>query len=122
MNASVQSQLEKDWVFVCHEQDLIPQIGVCAKVNEHQVAIFKIQQPDGSQALHAIDNHDPMSNANVLSRGLVGDLKGRPVVASPIYKHHFDLETGECLEEPVQIPVYPVRSINGTIEVQAGGR
>jgi nitrite reductase (NADH) small subunit len=22
------------------------------------------------------------------------------VVASPIYKHHFDLRTGECLETP----------------------
>ena len=34
------------------------------------------------------------------SRGLIGSLGERIVVASPIYKHHFDLRTGECLEIP----------------------
>jgi nitrite reductase (NADH) small subunit len=46
----------------------------------------------------------------VLSRGIVGDLSGRLVVASPLYKQHFDLQTGACLEEEgVQVEVYSVR-------------
>jgi nitrite reductase (NADH) small subunit len=31
---------------------------------------------------------------------LIGNLGERIVVASPIYKQHFDLRTGECLEAP----------------------
>ena len=97
--------------------DLLTNVGVCAKVQEKQVAIFKLAGQNGGTQLYAIDNHDPFSDANVLSRGIVGDLKGRDVVASPIYKHHFDLNTGECLEEEKQIPVYQVRENSGKIEV-----
>ena len=44
-----------------------------------------------------------------MSRGIVGDIDERLVVASPLYKHHFDLQTGECLEEPdINVPVFDV--------------
>ena len=119
MNAPVQPNVATDWVPVCELGDLIPNVGVCAKINNKQVAIFLLNNADGSPELYAIDNHDPKSNANVLSRGIVGDLKGHTVVASPIYKHHYDLKTGECLEENLNIPVYPVRIENGKIEVSA---
>jgi len=56
----------------------------------------------------------------VLSRGLVGNLGERIVVASPIYKQHFDLQTGECLEAPENsVQAYPVRIENGTVLVAA---
>ena len=42
--------------------------------------------------VYALDNFDPHSGANVLSRGIVGDLSGELVVASPVYKHHFSLD------------------------------
>jgi nitrite reductase (NADH) large subunit len=35
--------------------------------------------------------------AHVLSRGIVGELRGERVVASPLYKHHYSLATGRCL-------------------------
>lgn len=105
-----------NWTPVCNVDDLLPNLGVCAKVADKQVAIFKIME-NGTANLFAIDNHDPFSEANVLSRGIVGDLKGHTVVASPIYKHHFDLVTGQCLEDDVRIPVYPVRVQNGQVEV-----
>lgn len=119
MNATVNTPVEADWVAVCDAEDLIPNVGVCALVNNKQVAIFLLNNADGSSELYAIDNHDPKSNANVLSRGIVGDLKGQTVVASPIYKNHFNLETGECLEEEYSIPVYAVRSQAGKIEIAA---
>lgn len=105
-----------EWVPVCKLDDLLPSLGVCAKVADKQVAIFRVLE-NGTTNIFAIDNHDPFSEANVLSRGLVGDLKGHTVVASPIYKHHFDLVTGKCLEDDVSIPVYQVRERDGQVEV-----
>lgn len=36
--------------------------------------------------------------------------QGKTCVASPIYKQHFDLLTGQCLEdETVSIKIYPVK-------------
>ena len=106
------------WIKVCESDELAANLGACAKVGDHQVAIFKIKDGDEVK-LFGISNYDPFSKANVLSRGLVGDLKGHIVVASPIYKQHFDLATGQCLEEAdVSLPIFNVRETDGSIEVQ----
>ena len=107
---------DQNWVTVCAIDDLLANVGACAKIQDKQVAIFKVAE-QGKTSLYAIDNHDPFSQANVLSRGIVGDLKGRDVVASPIYKYHFDLNTGECLEDDTKIPVYQIRENGGKVEV-----
>jgi nitrite reductase (NADH) small subunit len=104
------------WSPVCQLDDILPDTGVCALVKERAVAVFRVK---GSQeSLYAIDNFDPNARANVLSRGLVGSLGERVVVASPIFKHHFDLRSGECLEAPHNsVTAYPVRLENGTVLV-----
>jgi NAD(P)H-dependent nitrite reductase small subunit len=100
---------------VCRVEDIVPETGECALVAGEQVAIFRIQG-----GVFAIGNRDPFSGANVLSRGIVGDLKGEAVVASPIYKQHFSLVTGRCVEdEKVAVPVYAVRVEEGFILVEA---
>ncbi len=81
---------------VCTVDDILPNTGVCALVQGRPVAVFRV----GADQFFAIDNVDPKSGASVLSRGLVGNLGDRLVVASPIYKNHFDLRTGACLEMP----------------------
>jgi len=87
---------------ICRLEDIVPDTGGAALVGGAQVAIFRIDQK-----IYAIGNRDPFSGANVLSRGIVGDLKGELVVASPVYKQHFSLITGRCLEdESVSVPVY----------------
>jgi nitrite reductase (NADH) small subunit len=86
------------WVPVCALDDIVPNTGVCALVNGKQVAVFNVATHEPN--VYAIDNYDPCSQAAVLSRGLIGNLGERIVVASPIYKQHFDLRTGECLEAP----------------------
>ena len=97
------------WVTVCKLEDIVPNTGACALVDGHQVAVFRLEDDH----VHAIGNHDPFSRANVLSRGIVGDLKGELVVASPVYKQHFSLVTGRCIEdETVSVPVYSA-SIQG---------
>ena len=101
--------LEKfQWEPVCNRDDLVPGSGVCALVNGEQVALYYLPQKD--QAVFALANRDPIGRANVLSRGIVGDVGGERVVASPLYKQHFSLETGVCLEdEEVRVEVYHVR-------------
>jgi nitrite reductase (NADH) small subunit len=92
-------------VKVCPVAELPVNLGVGALVKGQQVAVFKLKTGD----IYAVGNFDPFSEANVLSRGLVGDLQGQKVVASPIYKHHYNLATGECLEDnSVKIPAYSV--------------
>ena len=86
------------WTAVCELDEIVPNTGVCALVNGKQVAVFRVAGTDN--AIFAIGNYDPNSGAAVISRGLVGNLGERIVVASPIYKQHFDLATGECLEAP----------------------
>jgi len=104
------------WVAVCRLQDIVPNTGVCALVGGRQVAVFRLDD----DSVFAVSNHDPFSRANVLSRGIVGDVKGEVVVASPVYKQHFSLKSGQCLEdEAVKIDPYPVRVDGGTVYVQA---
>jgi nitrite reductase (NADH) small subunit len=103
-----------DWVQICEYDAIYPDTGVCALIDGRQVAVFRLS--DGT--LHAVSNHDPFSGANVLSRGILGDRAGDPKIASPIYKHTFNLRTGVCYEDStVRLDVYRVRRRRGVIEV-----
>lgn len=105
----------KTWVDICSMEDLPPDAGVCALVQDRQVAIFYMS---ADNAVYAIDNYDPMGKAPVLSRGLIGDIQGEPMVSSPLYKHHFSLLTGRCFEAAdVEVDVYAVRVENGRIAI-----
>lgn len=104
------------WSAICTLDQIVPDTGVCALLNGRQVAVFRVG--GDSPRLFAIDNYDPNAQAAVLSRGLVGSVGERIVVASPIYKQHFDLETGECLEAPQHsVASYPVRVEDGQVWV-----
>jgi nitrite reductase (NADH) small subunit len=89
---------EKKWTLVCELNEIVPNTGVCALVDGEQVAVFHVSH--GDTRVFAIGNYDPNAGAAVLSRGLIGSLGERLVVASPLYKHHFDLRTGACIEAP----------------------
>ena len=105
------------WQTVCEHRDLVSHSGVVVWLDGAQVALFYLPGAEG-RTLYAIDNHDPQSGANVIGRGLVGNIKGEMVVASPIYKQHFRLEDGSCLEYPQQrLRVWPVRLNGGVVEV-----
>jgi nitrite reductase (NADH) small subunit len=108
-----------NWKSICNEQDLAPNVGSCALVEDKHVAIFNCKR---TNKLYAIANYDPIGKASILSRGIIGSIEGQPYVASPLYKQHFHLVTGKCLEEPeYQLETYPVRSVNGEIQVQLPG-
>jgi len=102
-------------VRVCPLEDIVPNSGVAALVDGEQVAVFRLDD----DSVHAVGNRDPFSKANVLSRGIVGDLKGELVVASPVYKQHFSLLTGRCIEDAAaRIPVYATRVEEGWVVVE----
>jgi nitrite reductase (NADH) small subunit len=105
----------RHWTAVCAATDILPDTGVCALVDGVHVAIFHV---GADEQFFAIDNVDPKSKASVLSRGLVGSLGERIVVASPLYKNHFDLRSGECIEAPEHsVRAHAVRVEEGRVQV-----
>jgi NAD(P)H-dependent nitrite reductase large subunit/NAD(P)H-dependent nitrite reductase small subunit len=107
--------MKDNWNFICTLDDIIPCSGVAALIDGKQIAVFRV-----GDDLYAIDNYDPQSGANVLARGIVGDVKGELVVASPIYKQHFSLTTGRCLEAPESsIHTYPAKIEDSRVWVRS---
>ncbi len=106
----------ENWMEICQLDELIINDGVNSLVGDQQIAIFRTSEDD---KIYAIGNYDPIGKAYVLSRGIVGDIKGEPVVASPLYKQHFSLQTGQCLEDDdVRVPAYPVKVVDGMVQIQ----
>jgi NAD(P)H-dependent nitrite reductase small subunit len=115
MSAAVALPIAAPWHAICALEDILPESGAAALVDGKEIAVFRV-----GDAVFAIGNHDPASDANVLSRGIVGDIGGEIVVASPIYKQHFSLVTGRCLEEPrFAVPAYMAEVRKGRIWVRA---
>ncbi|MGH9024144.1 MAG: nitrite reductase small subunit NirD [Acidimicrobiia bacterium] len=103
------------WVDVCSLTEIVPHRGVCAMVEGHQVAVFRVAPHD---EVFALSNYDPFSKAFVMSRGIVGSKGERLKVASPVYKQTFDLQTGECIDVPaVSVPTFPVRVVEGRVQI-----
>lgn len=106
---------ELDWVEVCGLDDITPNTGVGALIEQQQIALFRVGQ---EKRVYALSNQDPFSQAFVMSRGILGDLQGERVVASPLYKQHFSLATGRCLEDKDhKLLVFPSKIENGRVFV-----
>ncbi|AVZ85882.1 nitrite reductase small subunit NirD [Acinetobacter sp. WCHA45] len=108
---------ENQWVDVCNLDDITPNTGAGAVIAGQSVALFRV---GNEKRIYALSNKDPFSQANVMARGIIGDLQGERVVASPIYKQHFSLATGRCLEDKDQkLLVFPTKIENGRVWVGA---
>src|SRR5712691_7914151 len=65
---------------ICRLDEIVPNTGVCALVGGEQVALFRVSNGGlADDSVYAVGNHDPFSGANVISRGIVGDIKGELV-------------------------------------------
>lgn len=114
--ANVAVNTQENWQPVCQAQDLVADSGFVVWFDGAQVALFYL--PGQSQPLYAVDNRDPRSGANIIGRGLVGSVQGELVVAAPLYKQHFSLLSGECLEDAGQrLRVWPVRLKGEAVEL-----
>ncbi|WP_040811779.1 nitrite reductase small subunit NirD [Nocardia concava] len=103
------------WTQACRLDYLIPGRGVAVLLKGgRQAALFL----STDATLFAVGNIDPFGRAAVMSRGLVGDRGGVPVVASPLLKQAFSLIDGRCLDDDsVSLPVYAVRVVDGVVAV-----
>jgi nitrite reductase (NADH) small subunit len=103
------------WHPVCPVDRLPADRGVAALVGGTQLALFHL--PD-VPSIFVLDNVDPFSGVGCLSRGIVGDIAGEPMVASPLLKQRFSLRTGRCLDDPsTSVTVYGVRITDEVVEV-----
>lgn len=118
MSAAAARADGKGWLRVCALAQVPLGGGVCALVRGRQIALVRL-----GEAVYALDNFDPAGGANVLSRGITGELNGERVIASPLYKHHYSLSTGRCLEdEAAAVNVYPARVAAGEVWVRPTSR
>ncbi|MFQ6391828.1 nitrite reductase (NAD(P)H) small subunit family protein [Nocardia sp. KC 131] len=115
------------WTQACRLDYLIPGRGVAVLLRGgrragaqrpgatlSQAALFLLS--DGT--LCAVGNIDPFGRAAVMSRGIVGDRGGIPVVASPLLKQAFSLVDGHCLDDDsAALPVYAVRVDDGIVSI-----
>jgi nitrite reductase (NADH) small subunit len=105
-----------DWTAACPVAQLQPMRGVAVLLPDSaQVALFLL----ADNSIRAVGNIDPIGRAAVMSRGIVGDRGGIPVVQSPLKKQAFSLLDGRCLDaESVSIPIYATRvGVDGTVWV-----
>ena len=89
-------------------------------VDGRQLAIFYLPGNNADQ-IFAIGNCDPMAaDAAVLASGILADIDGEPTVASPLYKHHYRLRDGVCIESPDHSAgCRPARIVDGRVQLQA---
>lgn len=104
-----------NWNMICSKDDLVEEAGVAAMVQGEQVAIFYLPQSD--QQVFAVSNYDPVGKANVMSRGLTAHLQNQWVVSSPLYKQHYCLLSGQCLEEEVVIKVWSAKLVDNDVYI-----
>lgn len=105
------------WVEICDLSEIPANAGMAARLTNQQIALFHL--PDHPQQVFALSNHEPNSDANVLARGLLGDVKGEPVVISPLYKQRFRLRDGRSVDDgQSMLSVWPVKVEGGRVWVQ----
>lgn len=105
------------WQTICQQQDLIHDSGICALLNdEQQVAIFYLK---ATNQAYAISNYDPIGEANVLYRGIIGSIDEDIVVSSPLYKQHFSLTSGLCIQDDTKsVEVFNTRIVDDLVQLK----
>ncbi|GAA0984110.1 MULTISPECIES: nitrite reductase small subunit NirD [Nocardiopsidaceae] len=105
------------WIDACPAHRLGADDGVAVLLPDgRQAALFRTRD----NRLFAVDNIDPFTGAAVISRGIVGDRRGEPTIASPMLKNVFSLLTGQSLEDPqVRLRTWAVRDTGATVQISA---
>jgi nitrite reductase (NADH) small subunit len=81
--------------------------GACVKYKDLQIAVFNFSRLN---KWYACQNLSPEKQEMVLSRGMIGDHKGIPMVACPLHKKLFSLVDGTNLNGDLEaIATYPVK-------------
>ncbi|MGQ4599229.1 nitrite reductase small subunit NirD [Nocardia sp. R6R-6] len=116
-NTGIAAATTTGWTRACRLDYLIPGRGAAVLMKGgRQAALFLL----ANGMLYAVGNIDPIGRAAVISRGIVGDRGGVPVVVSPLLKQSFSLIDGRCLDdESAALPVYAVRVDDGIVSISS---
>ncbi|MDQ8183272.1 nitrite reductase small subunit NirD [Pelagicoccus sp. SDUM812005] len=114
MSDNISSNL---WTVIGKPDEFNSDLGVCIKIDDEQIAVFKLS---GEKEWYATQNLCPHDKRMVLSRGLTGDLNGEPKITCPLHKRSFSLNTGECLtdKETACLKTYPIKEEDGKLLIQ----
>ncbi|MGO2367162.1 MAG: nitrite reductase large subunit NirB [Serratia sp. (in: enterobacteria)] len=97
---------KEQWLDICALVDIPDNTGIAARLGQRQIALFNLP----GSGVYALANQEPDSDANVLARGLLGDVGGEPVVISPLYKQRFRLSDGICVDNAERrVTAWPVK-------------
>ena len=81
--------------------------GACVKYKDLQIAVFNFTR---TNTWYACQNYSPQKGEMVLSRGMIGDHKGIPMVACPLLKKTYSFLDGSNLNGDLDpIAIYPVK-------------
>jgi nitrite reductase (NADH) large subunit len=95
------------WVNVGNVADFPPDGGAAVKYGKTQIAVFNFS---ARGAWYATQNMCPHKQAFVLSRGIIGDVRGTPKIVCPLHKKNFALDTGACLSGGAgELMTFPVK-------------
>jgi nitrite reductase (NADH) small subunit len=101
-----------DFKTVCRVEDLVEGEGRTVIVNDKLIALFRV-----GENFYAIDDACPHMGTS-LSGGSVED----GIVTCSWHAWRFRLSDGAWADNPrIKIGCYPVRVINGDIQIQVGG-
>ncbi len=93
------------WQAICAIEEIPEQAGIGARLGEQQIALFRF-----GKTIYALEDREPGSDASVLSRGMLGDAGGEPVVISPLYKTRIRLRDGrQCDTGETAVRAWPVK-------------
>lgn len=101
------------WHPVCTLEDLVAHSGVALLIHpagQASQAVALFWRPGAEPELTALAHRDPVSGVEVLAHGLLCESQGVWSVASPLYKQHYRLSDGVCLEQPeIRVTTWPVK-------------
>ncbi|PIJ71407.1 nitrite reductase large subunit [Erwinia sp. OLTSP20] len=101
------------WHTLCDLDNIPPQAGIGARLAGERIALFRL-----NDRVYALDDIEPGSHASVISRGIIGDADGEPIVISPLYKQRFRLKDGRGVDDPnCLLRRWPVQVVNGKVQV-----
>jgi NAD(P)H-dependent nitrite reductase small subunit len=91
---------EKEYVFVARAADFPRTRGLVRTINEHEIAVFRI---DG--AFYAVSNICPHQHSPLIAEGIIEGL----TVTCPLHGWKYSLVTGRMEEGAGGIRTYPVK-------------
>ncbi|MCV3305782.1 nitrite reductase large subunit NirB, partial [Leclercia adecarboxylata] len=95
----------KRWQAVCTLDEIPEEAGIGARLGGEHIALFRF-----GKAVYALEDREPGGSVSVLSRGILGDAGGEPVVISPLYKTRIRLRDGRQVDTgEVAVRAWPVK-------------